>query len=179
VDGWTNARGQSLYAFILITKERKEYIHSVQNLSNYSHTGRFLADKMIEIIENVSSTKFGGIVSDNASAMVLAKKLVNDQYGFIMPIRCIAHHINLLTNDICKLEFSQSILKKCMKLVCFFKASHQANATLTNEIIETMIKGGGLKGYCQTRWTTAFDCISSVLKCEDALKNVSFNYFII
>ncbi|GET50762.1 ribonuclease H-like domain-containing protein [Rhizophagus irregularis DAOM 181602=DAOM 197198] len=35
-----------------------------------------------------------------------------------------------------------------------------------------MIKGGGLKGYCQTRWTTAFDCISSVLKCEDALKNI-------
>ncbi|CAG8720122.1 14_t:CDS:2 [Rhizophagus irregularis] len=78
VDGWTNARGQSLYAFILITKERKEYVHSVQNLLNYSHTGRFLADKMIEIIENVGSTKFGGIVSDNASAIVFAKKLVND-----------------------------------------------------------------------------------------------------
>ncbi|PKB99881.1 hypothetical protein RhiirA5_382853 [Rhizophagus irregularis] len=73
VDGWTNACGQSLYAFILITKERKEYVHSVQNLLNYSHTGRFLADKMIEIIENVSSTKFGGIVSDNASAIVFAK----------------------------------------------------------------------------------------------------------
>lgn len=78
MDGWTNARGQSLYAFILITKERKEYVHSVQNLLNYSHTGRFLADKMIEIIENVGSTKFGGIVSDNASAIVFAKKLVND-----------------------------------------------------------------------------------------------------
>ena len=112
------------------------------------------------------------------SAIVLAKKLVNNQYGYIVPIRCIAHHINLLTNDICKLEFAQSTLKKCMKLVNFFKASHRANATLTNEIIENMVKGGGLKGYCQTRWTTAFDCISSVLKCEDALKNVSFNYLL-
>jgi Protein of unknown function (DUF 659) len=163
----------------LITKERKEYIHSVQNLSDYSHSGSFLAGKIIEVIEDVGSTKFAGVVSDNASVMVLAKKLVNDQYGFIMPIRCIAHHINLLTNDICKLEFAQSILKKCTKLVHFFKASHRANATLANEITENMIKGGGLKGYCQTRWTTAFDCISSVLKCEDALKNVSFIILII
>ena len=107
---------------------------------------------MIEIIENISFTKFGGIVSDNVLAIVLAKKLVNDQFEFIMPIWCIIHYINLLTNDICKLEFTQSILKKCMKLVCFFfKASHQANAILTNEIIEYIIKGRGLKRYCQTR----------------------------
>lgn len=177
VDGWTSARGQSLYAFVLITKDRKEYIHSVQNLSKHSHTGNFLANKIIEVIEDVGPTKFSGIVSDNASAMVLAKRLVNEKYGSIMPIRCIAHHINLLTNDICKLEFAQSTLKNCMKLVQFFKASHQANATLANEIIENMIKGGGLKGYCQTRWTTAFDCVSSVLKCEEALKNVGINYF--
>ncbi|PKK64992.1 hypothetical protein RhiirC2_786773 [Rhizophagus irregularis] len=35
-----------------------------------------------------------------------------------------------------------------------------------------MIKEGGLKKYYQTRWITAFDCISSVLKCENALKNI-------
>ncbi|GBC49441.2 ribonuclease H-like domain-containing protein [Rhizophagus irregularis DAOM 181602=DAOM 197198] len=172
VDGWTSTSGQSLYAFVIITGERKEYIHSVQNLSNYSHTGEFLANKIIEVIENVGVTKFAGIVSDNASTMVMAKKLVNDRYGFIMPIRCIAHHINLLTNDICKLEFAQSILKKCMKLVHFFKASHRAGAELTDEIKENMVKGGKLKGYCQTRWMTACDCVSSVLRCEEALKNV-------
>ncbi|PKB95584.1 hypothetical protein RhiirA5_436440 [Rhizophagus irregularis] len=27
-----------------------------------------------------------------------------------------------------------------------------------------MIKEGGLKKYYQTKWTTAFDCISSILK---------------
>jgi len=64
-----------------------------------------------------------------------------------------------------------------MKLVQFFKCSHRANANLTDEIVANIVKGGKLKGYCQTRWTTAFDCISSVLKCEDALKNVSMNYF--
>ncbi|CAG8774973.1 1427_t:CDS:2, partial [Rhizophagus irregularis] len=71
VDSWTSTSRQSLYAFVIITGERKEYIHSVQNLSNYSHTGEFLANKIIEVIENVGVTKFAGIVSDNASTMVM------------------------------------------------------------------------------------------------------------
>ena len=117
-------------------------------MSNHLHIENFLTSKIIEIIEDVDPTKFAGVVSDNTSVMVLTKKLVNDQYRHILPIRCIAHHINLLTNNICKLAFAQSTLTKCMKLVHFFKASHQANATLTNEIIENMVKGEGLKGYC-------------------------------
>ncbi|CAB5386980.1 unnamed protein product [Rhizophagus irregularis] len=35
-----------------------------------------------------------------------------------------------------------------------------------------MVKGGKLQGYCQTRWMTAFNCVFSVLRCEEALKNV-------
>ncbi|PKC53627.1 hypothetical protein RhiirA1_478908 [Rhizophagus irregularis] len=38
-----------------------------------------------------------------------------------------------------------------------------------------MVKGGKLKGYCQTRWMTACDCVSSVLRCEEALKNIANN----
>ena len=175
LDGWTSPRGQSLYAFIIITKDRKEYLHSVQNLSKHSHTGRFLADKIIEVIEEVGAERVAGIVSDNASTMVLAKRLVSERFEHIMPIRCIAHHINLLTTDICKLEFAQLTLKKCMKLVHYFKASHRAGETLRDEIVNNMVSGG-LKGYCQTRWTTAFDCVSSVLKCEEILRNVNINY---
>ena len=93
-----------------------------------------------------------------------------------MLIRCIAHHINLLTTNICKLEFAWLTLKKCMKLVRYFKASYQAGETLRNEIMDNMVGGSELKGYCQTRWTTAFDCASSVLKCKEVLKNISINY---
>ncbi len=106
----------------------------------------------------------------------MAKRLINEQFQHIMPIRCIAHYINLLTTDICKLEFAQLILKKCMKLVRYFKASYRTGETLKNKIMDNMIGGSRLKGYCQTRWTTAFDCASSVLKYEEVLKNVSINY---
>jgi hypothetical protein len=39
----------------------------------------------------------------------------------------------------------------------------------------TKISSGGLKLYVKTRWTTAYDCVNSVLNLETILKSVS-NY---
>lgn len=150
-------------------------MHSVQNFSEESHTGRFIAEKIVEVIEDVGPEKFASIVSDNASNMVQAKRLVQEKYTNIIPVRCISHHINLLSTDICKLSFAESVLKNCMKLVRFFKMSHQGNFCFNKKISESNVVGGGLKSYCKTRWTTAWDCVSSVLRCENVLKNVSIN----
>jgi replicative superfamily II helicase len=176
LDGWTSPVGQSFYAFIIFTKSGKEFIHSIQNLSKETHTSQYIAEKIIEVIESVGPKKFSAVVSDNASSMVKAKKLVNEKYENIMPIRCIDHQINLITTDICKLTFAQDLLKKCMKVVRFFKASHKAGEILRAEILEKMVKGKGLKSYVKTRWSTAFDCANSVLSCETILKSVSTKY---
>ncbi|CAG8455899.1 8415_t:CDS:2, partial [Rhizophagus irregularis] len=64
----------------------KEFIHSIQNLSKESHTSQYIAKKIIEVIESVGAEKFSAVVSDNASSMVKAKKLVNEKYENIMPI---------------------------------------------------------------------------------------------
>ena len=90
-------------------------------------------------------------MSDNASSMIKAKKLINEKYENIMPICCIDHQINLITTDICKLTFAQDLLKKCMKIVRFFKASHKAGEILRAEILEKMVKGKGLKSYVKMR----------------------------
>jgi hypothetical protein len=94
--------------------------------------------------------------------MVKAKQLVNNKYNHIIPIRCIAHHVNLLTTDVMKHEYSKELIMKCMKIIKFFRHSHQANALLSKELEAVLIKGGGLKGYCKTRWTTAWDCLESI-----------------
>ncbi|RHZ87287.1 hypothetical protein Glove_37g180 [Diversispora epigaea] len=38
-----------------------------------------------------------------------------------------------------------------------------------------MIKGGGLKKYVITRWTTAYDCTDSIIRCKNALKQILEN----
>ncbi len=106
--------------------------------------------------------------------MVKAKNLVNMKYNHIIPIRCIAHHVNLLTTDIMKHSYSKGIITKCMTIIKYFRHSHQAGATLSQEIENVLVKGGGLKGYCKTRWTTAWDCLESIRRCESSLHNVRY-----
>jgi hypothetical protein len=176
LDGWCDPNGRSIYAFILILPSGKEYIHSLKNLSLHSHTADFISKEILKVIEDVGAENFSSVVSDNASTMVKAKRLVNEKYPHIIPVRCITHHINLLTNDIMKHEFSRLTISKCMKIVKYFHQSYKAGALLSEDIKKNLIDGGGLKGYCKTRWTTAFDCLASILRCESSLHNVLENY---
>jgi|SRR5688572_22084582 len=155
-----------------MTSDGKEYIHSLKNFSKNSHTGEFLKNEIIKVIEEVGAEKFCSIVSDHASNVVLAKNLVSTKYPHIFPIRCIAHHINLLSSDIIKLNWATNIITCCKKIVTFFKQSHAGGAILQQKIVENMIKGGGLKKYVITRWTTAYDCTDSIIRCKNALKQV-------
>jgi hypothetical protein len=37
------------------------------------------------------------------------------------------------------------------------------------------ISGGGLKKYCETRWTSSYDTISSVARLQEPLEKVNIN----
>ena len=78
--GWAGPNGQSIYAFILILPTGKEYIHSLKDFSLYSHTADFISKEILKVIEDVGCNKFSSVVSDNASTMIVAKKLVNEKY---------------------------------------------------------------------------------------------------
>ncbi|RHZ63848.1 hypothetical protein Glove_327g60 [Diversispora epigaea] len=135
LDGWTSPASQSLYIFLIMTSDGKEYIHFLKNFSKNSHTREFLKDEIIKIIEEVSVEKFCFIVSDHASNVVLAKNLMSTKYLHIFPIRYIAHHINLLSNDIIKLNWTTNIIICCKKIVTFFKQSHAGVYDYTDSII--------------------------------------------
>ncbi len=61
---------------------------------------------------------------------------------------------------------------KCMKIIKFFRHSYQANALLSKELEDTLINSRGLKGYCKTRWTIAWDCLESIRRCKVSLHNI-------
>ena len=60
---------------MLITKDHKEIVHSIQNLLSESYTTIFLAEKIKEVINNIGKVKFAAIVSNHAAACAAAKKL--------------------------------------------------------------------------------------------------------
>jgi hypothetical protein len=105
--------------------------------------------------------------------MQMARRLISQKYPNILSIRCLAHHINLITTDLVKLKFSNNILSKCKKIINFFKKSYRAGAALHEDIINFLVTGGGLKTPVKTRWTTTWDCCDSIIRLEICLKNVS------
>src|SRR5215213_3852504 len=102
-----------------------------------------------------------------------AKRRVIIKYPHIMAIRCIAHHINLVTKDIISIEWAKQILQKCQKIVSFFHGAHKAGSALREEIISSFCIGGNLKSSVKTRWSTAWDVCESVLRLENCIKLVS------
>ena len=89
-DGWTNSSGQSIYDYCLITEDRREYLWMSKNYSNVSHhTGTFLGDEVIKIVENIGPEKLAAVVSDNAPDARVARRILCEKYPHILNIRCI------------------------------------------------------------------------------------------
>src|SRR2546430_14615608 len=99
----------------------------------------FISKEILKVIEDVEYNKFSLVVSDNASTMVAAKKLVNEKYLHILLVRCITHHVNLLTTNIMKHEFSKSTISKCMTIIKYFKRSRSEERRVGKE--------------CRSRWS--------------------------
>lgn len=144
--------------------------------SNQSHTGSFNTTEIEKVLTSIGPKKFIAVVSDAEAAMQMARRLINEKYPNILSVRCMAHHLNLITTDLIKLNFAKNTLKKCQAIITFFKTSYRANASLQEDIIQSMVKGGGLKTSVKTRWSTAWDCCDSIIRLETSLKNVGNIY---
>ncbi|CAG8817556.1 8260_t:CDS:2, partial [Cetraspora pellucida] len=134
---------------------RKQYIHALVDESSKSYTASFNASEIKKVLNLISFKKFVAVVSDTESAI------------------CIAHHINLITSHIIKLDFAKGVFKKCQILISFFKNSYHAGAALQEDIVNSFIKDGGLKTLVKTRWSTAWNCCNSIIRLENSLKNIN------
>ena len=171
VDSWTSPLGQCIYAFVIITPTRRQYVYSIDDFSSERHTSAFNEEQMLKVIETIGSNKFAAIVTDAEAAMQAGRRKIMEKYPHIMTVRCIAHHINLVTKDIISIDWAIEVLKKCQKIVSFFHGSHRAGAALRDEIKTSL--GGNLKSSVKTRWSTAWDVCESILRLENNIKCVS------
>ncbi len=110
---------------------------------------------MLKVIEDIRKEKFISIVTDVEAAIQAAKRKITNKYPYIMTIKYIAHHINLITKDIISIKYVKTILQKCQQIISFFHKAHRAEAALRDEIITSFSIGGNLKSSVKTRWSTA------------------------
>ncbi|GBB92796.1 hypothetical protein RclHR1_20590003 [Rhizophagus clarus] len=112
-DGWTNSTGQSIYDYCLITEERKEYLWCSKNYSDVSHhTGAFLGNEIIKIVDDIDPEKVAAVVTDNAPDARVAQRILCKKYPHILNIRYMTHCINLIMKDVCKHTFVADTVRK-------------------------------------------------------------------
>ena len=77
---------------MITTADNKEYLYSLCDLSDVSHTAKILRDEIECVLSRIGPNKFAAVVSDNASAIqknpctfnskkIIMKAIVYEQYG--------------------------------------------------------------------------------------------------
>ena len=118
------------------------------------------------------------VVSDNGSNVTLARKIIHEKYKTIFNIPCMAHCLNLISNDIILHIFARRLLNQINILYKYFITSHIGSSLLREAINFKKIEGGGLKKYVKTRWITVYESAQSIVKLRTAFKYVSYLFLI-
>ena len=156
----------------MITPSRKEYLLRLEDLSRQRHTSSYLASVIEEAINQVGIEKIVAIISDNASNVAGARRIITENHPRILNVRCVAHCINLICSDLAKINDIKYLTKCANIIVRYFKNSTLGSSWLKDAIELKNIQGGKLKSYVETRWTSLYECTHSIWRLKDALQHV-------
>ena len=137
-----------------------------------SHTGEWVANKLIQQMEDIGVHKFSAIITDTASVMKAAWKQIEEKYSNIVCLGCNSHIINLLIGDILKIKEIKDIVDNSKIIVNYFKSHVQAAAKLKRIQIENYNKEIALVLPVLTRWGTHLSCFQSLQKSKIALEQI-------
>ncbi|EIW74896.1 hypothetical protein CONPUDRAFT_159670 [Coniophora puteana RWD-64-598 SS2] len=129
-DGQTIRRPQSVYTVHIITPARAVYFFKGHEASDESHTAMHLFQMLDEIITHVGPSRFAGICSDNTGNTRVARRKIQEKFPWIINIPDSCHHINLLIQDICRLEVFAEEISVIRRTNKFFSKSTFANSKL-------------------------------------------------
>ncbi|KAL3679593.1 hypothetical protein R1sor_022549 [Riccia sorocarpa] len=126
-DGWTNVSGRPQMN-ILDVNRFGEAIHCHVDGSNEVKSGVWIAGHIKKAIEERGPENVLQFVADNASANTLAGKLVRDTYPHVIFGGCVAHDLDLLMEDIGKLDWVKSVVTERKTFIQFVKNHHMPHA---------------------------------------------------
>ncbi|CCE30254.1 uncharacterized protein CPUR_04102 [Claviceps purpurea 20.1] len=123
-DGWINVRGESIINYMLVTPEGGAHFHSSETAGVNSHTGEFLAQRMMNVIEKVGVRHINAICCDSAANQQKEVQLVQEKLTRVFDIECISHQLNLVIKDILKLSPFAETMQCAVSLAKWFRNHH-------------------------------------------------------
>ena len=182
IDGWKNVKRLPVVNVIVLLPEPMFY--KTIECNGDKQDGKFYEKLLDDTIKEIGKNKIVAVISDNATELEMAKRIINVNYPNILPIKCAAHWLNLLVKDLSKLPSFHKIISDVSHFVSIFIHSKIKMATLEDEwkyYIEEnkqmQIKKVTSKLPGDTRWTGISDMFSSFINSKQVLRRLSLKHF--
>ena len=172
-DGWSNISNEPIINFV--ASQPKPIFWKSFHTDLQSHPGEYIATEILRVIEEIKSEcgkMVFGVVTDNASNMKKAWRLIEAKYPAIICYGCAAHGLNLIFCDMIKLETCKNIAKRATVVIKEFRHKH-----MLVDMLKAMQKAENVN--CtfmlpvNTRWASMVTSLESVEKNKVVLSKIA------
>ncbi|CAI6369789.1 unnamed protein product [Macrosiphum euphorbiae] len=170
-DGWTNIRNESIINFVVTTPKPIFYKSLPTGVDR--HTGEHIAEQIISVIEDIGPRKVFGVVTDNAKNMKKAWTLITEKYPHITSYGCVAHGLNLLINDIIKINSLTDIINDGKDIVNNIKRGHITSAAFLDKRNANSSTSMALSLPVVTRWGSVVVFFKSLLVNKQIIRSMN------
>lgn len=169
-DGWSSAKNEGVINLV-ISKPEPVFVKFLKTNGNKC-CSKYLRDKIIRVIESSGPEKFFVIVGDNTKSMQNAFNLVREEYPHIVPLRCVAHTLHLMSDDVLSLPLAKQITKDVLQIQKVIKQS-QVLAALHDSINKKKGCSTRLKVSCECNSESYMYSLKSMIANKDSLQTLA------
>ena len=164
-DGWTDQRGRTIINFVVACPKGTMFLKSIDASPNVKDA-HLIFTLLADVVEEVGVTNVVQVITDNAANYVAVGRLLCGKYPTIFWTTCAAHCIDLILEDIGKLEWVQDVVQECKQITKYIY-NHAWVLNLMREFTQ-----GELSRPAVTRFATNFLSLQSLLYEYQALRRM-------
>ena len=149
-DGWSDAQQRPIINFMVITREAAVFSKSIDCSDHMAEGGRkdaqYLAEAIISEIKSVGPENVIQVIMDGANKAVWP--FIQKEFPHITCAWCCAHVLDLLLEDIGKMEFFSALWEQGKNVVKWIRSHQHFRALLAKKSQKLLLLPGK---YCSSR----------------------------
>lgn len=163
-DGWSSVSSRPLINAMLVTPAGELFLGAVDT-TGIPKTAEYMASIMLKFIKQVGPENVVQVCTDNASVMLNAMELVQNEYPHIFIQGCATHAMDLLMEDLGKATWVKEVLEQAKTLVKFIRKRQMPLAVYRKHQSKFSLLLPG-----KTRFACNFIMIDRLLEARESLE---------
>ncbi|XP_057831727.1 uncharacterized protein LOC131042462 isoform X1 [Cryptomeria japonica] len=165
-DGWTDGKNRTIINFLVACKDNVVFLKSVDASSNVKNV-ETLAGMLEQVVMEVGVKNVVQIITDNVVAYVSVGRIFQERHPTLFWTPCAAHVLDLLLEDIGKLEWVTPIVENARRITKYIY-----NHPWVLNLMRQHTQGRYLVRVGVTRFARIFLTLQSVLATLTSLKQI-------